>query len=1110
MRILPADIPWSRKISLIQCTLGKLWLLACLVAPAATLEALTRPIRFDNISLEQGLSQTTVLCIYQDSRGFLWLGTEDGLDRYDGYAFTVYKHDPADPNSLVDDFVWAITEDPSGDLWIGTDGGGIARWNQKTDRFVRYGSGADPSHRLASDYVRALHLDRQGQLWIGTRDAGLEQLDPLSGLITHYRHDPSRPSSLSDDHVYVVYADRLGKLWIGTDGGLNQLDPASGALRRFIHDPNDPASLSDDRVRSIFEDRDGVLWIGTYDGGLNRLQPASGRFVSFRHDFNDPASLSHDLVRTILEDQDDRLWVGTSGGLNMFDRQRGRFARYLHDPASPKSLSDNDVMSLYQDRGGVLWVGTRSGGLDKWNPATWSFGHYTETPSDAAAGLNSKAVTGFSVDRSGKLWIGTYGGGLNVLDRASGEYRHYRYDPKASSSLSDDRVMALLHDHDGLLWIGTRDGGLNRFDPQTQTFRVYRHDPARGGSLGSNGVMALLEDNRGALWVGTFGGGLDRFDRATESFTHYRFDPAAPNSLSGDRVTCLAQDPSGGLWIGTDGAGLNLLVRGSSGFRHFTHDPKDRSSLSADTIYSLLVDPAGTLWIGTRGGGLARLEGSTESGVVQFKSYSEMDGLANETVYGILQDAAGFLWLSTNNGLSRFDPRSETFRNYDASHGLQANEFNFGSYYRSTSGELFFGGVNGFNAFLPDRLESNSHVPPVVLTALLKFNKPVAAGGPAGQIRRIDLGFRDDVVTFEFAALDYAAPGQNRYAYKLDGFDSNWIELGNIHRVTYTNLDPKSYVFRVKAANNDAVWNENGLAIDLTVEPPPWRTWWAYLLYTMLGAGAAIGFVWIQQRKLAWEAEYSRRLEQQVRQRTADLAERNGQLEDLNVKLAEASLTDSLTGLRNRRFLFEHVTKEIALVRRRYAELAQGIDRIKVFDLVFMMVDLDFFKAINDTCGHVAGDQILVQVRSVLESACRNSDILIRWGGDEFLLIARDSNPDNAEELAERICGRVAEQVFSLSDGQVVRTTCSVGFACYPFARSQPDLYSWEEVLAMADSALYVAKNSSRNAWVGFMSNGQTPTGLVRTIRKEPERLAREGLLEVRSSIPSDRSLVWH
>jgi diguanylate cyclase (GGDEF)-like protein len=1110
MRIMPADIPWTRRISLIRRTLGNLWLLACLLVPAARLEALTRPIRFDNISLEQGLSQTTVLCIYQDSRGFLWLGTEDGLDRYDGYGFTVYKHDPADPNSLVDDFVWAIAEDPSGDLWIGTDGGGIARWNQKTDRFVRYGNGADLSHRLASDYVRALHLDRQGQLWIGTRDAGLEQLDPLSGLITHYRHDPSQPTSLSDDHVYVVYADRLGKLWIGTDGGLNQLDPASGALRRFVHDPKDPASLSDDRVRSIFEDRDGVLWIGTYDGGLNRLQPASGRFVSFRNDFNDPASLSHDLVRTILEDQDDRLWVGTSNGLNMFDRERGRFARYLHDPASPKSLSDNDVMSLYQDRGGVLWVGTRSGGLDKWNPATWSFGHYTESPSDPAAGLTSKAITGFSVDPSGKLWIGTYGGGLNLLDRVSGEYRHYRYDPKSNSSLSDDRVMALLHDRDGLLWIGTRDGGLNRFDLQTQTFRVYRHDPARASSLGSNGVMALLEDNRGALWVGTFGGGLDRFDRATESFTHYRFDPAAPTSLSGDRVTCLAQDPSGGLWIGTDGAGLNLLDRRAGGFRHFTHDPKDRSSLSADTIYSLHVDPAGTLWIGTRGGGLARLEGSPESGKVQFTSYSEMDGLANEAVYGILQDAAGLLWLSTNNGLSRFDPRSETFRNYDASHGLQANEFNFGAYYRSTSGELFFGGVNGFNAFFPDRLESNSHVPAVVLTALLKFNKPVAAGGPASQIRRIDLGFRDDVVTFEFAALDYAAPGKNRYAYKLDGFDSNWIELGNIHRVTYTNLDPKSYVFRVKAANNDAVWNENGLAIALTVEPPPWRTWWAYLLYTLLGAGAVFGFVWVQQRKLAWEAEYSRRLEQQVRQRTADLAERNSQLEDLNLKLAEASLTDSLTGLRNRRFLFEHVTKEIALVRRRYAELAQGIDRIKVFDLVFMMVDLDFFKAINDTCGHVAGDQILVQVRSVLESACRNSDILIRWGGDEFLLIARDSNPDNAEELAERICGRIAEQVFNLSDGQVLRTTCSVGFACYPFTRSQPDLYDWEEVLAMADSALYVAKNSSRNAWVGFMSNGQTPTGLVRTIRKEPERLAREGLLEVRSSIPSDRSLVWH
>ena len=1085
-----------------------LWVAAAL-PPAAT--AMTRPIRFENISLEQGLSQTTVLCQYQDRSGFMWFGTEDGLNRYDGYGFTVYKHDPEDPDSLPSDFVWAIEEDRAGDLWIGTDGGGIVRWDRGSDRFIRHGLGPERDRQISSAFIRDLAFDARGRLWIGTRDAGLERLDPRSGQVARFRHRPENPASLSDDRVYALEVDRSGQLWVGTDAGLNRIDPMSGSVRRYLHDPLQPDSLADNRVRSIFADRDGLLWVGTYEGGLSRLDPSSGRFVNYRHDPKRPASLSHNLVRTILEDDADRIWVGTSNGLNLFDRQRGSFSRYLHDPASPHTLSDNDVMSVYQDRGGVLWVGTRSGGIDKWNPATWSFGHHSGEPT-AAGGLSHRAVTALSEGQLGRLWIGTYGGGLNVLDRLTGEYLHYRHHPEIPNGLSDDRVMALLHDRLGRVWIGTRDGGLNLFDPSSETFRIYRHDPVQPQSLSSNGVMALLEDQRGALWVATFGGGLDRFDRSSGTFLHYRHDPEATDSLSGDRVTCLAQDPKGGLWIGTDGTGLNMLPRGSSAFQRIRHDPNDRSSLAADTIYSVYVDPSGTVWVGTRDAGLSRLVSwNLSSGKAQFKNYTERDGLPNEAIYGILQDSRGYLWLSTNNGLSRFDPRRESFLNYDVSHGLQANEFNFGAHHRSSSGELFFGGVNGFNAFLPERLQTNDHVPPVVLTSFLKLNKPVAVGARAKQLDRIQLGYRDSVIAFEFAALDYAAPGRNRYAYMLEGFDPDWMELGNLRRVTYTNLDPRSYVFRVKAANNDGVWNQAGLAIALEVDPPPWRTWWAYLIYALLISSAVFGFVWIQQRKLAWEAEYSRRLEQQVRERTSDLAERNTQLEELNQKLAEASLTDSLTGLRNRRFLFEHVTKEIALIRRRYAELAQGIDRIKVFDLIFMMVDLDFFKAINDTCGHVAGDQILIQVRDVLEQASRSSDILIRWGGDEFLLIARDSNPESAEELAERIRERVAEHVFTLADGQVVRTTCSVGYACFPFVRSQPELYDWEEVLTLADSALYVAKNSARNAWVGFTSNGAAPAaGATRSLRKEPEQMAKEGLLGVHSSIPAEQPLIWH
>ena len=459
--------------------------------------------------------------------------------------------------------------------------------------------------------------------------------------------------------------------------------------------------------------------------------------------------------------------------------------------------------------------------------------------------------------------------------------------------------------------------------------------------------------------------------------------------------------------------------------------------------------------------------------------------------------------------MSRFDPRTEGFKNYDVSDGLQSNEFHFGAAYRGASGELFFGGVQGFNVFNPERLLHNVHVPPVVLTSFLKFNRSVPGLGPAAEVEKLGLGYRDDVVTFEFAALDYSAPASNRYTYKLEGFDEDWIELGGIHRVTYTDLAPGSYVFRVRASNNDGVWNEDGLALAIQVQAPPWRTPWAYAAYALMILGSIYGFWQVQRRKLAREAEYSRRLEREVESRTVELAERATELEVLNSKLVEASVTDSLTGLANRRFLLEYLDKEVELIRRRYITMTAGTLSEDSFDLVFMMVDLDNFKTINDTCGHAAGDRVLQQLRRILEHACRSSDLLVRWGGDEFLVVGRDSIPDRLESLAERIRLRIEEHAFELDGGQVVRTTCSIGFACFPFIRSQLDALSWEQVVSVADRALYVAKRTSRNAWVGFLSTAKTPAkGLLAIVRDDPRRLADTALIDVRTSV-TDVELVW-
>lgn len=1084
-------------------------LLLLLLLVMSSIGATANVIRFDRISLDEGLSQSTGLAIFQDSRGFIWIGTEDGLNRYDGYSFTVYKHDPANPDSLPDNMVWAIDEDENGDLWIATNNGGVVRWDFRTDRFHSIPLTGDESNQDHRCDVRTLYISRDNTVWVGLRrkDKGLVRIDPSSGSVTRYCHDPSDPASLSSDDVYAIVEDRGGNLWVGTDNGLNRFDPTTGRCVRFLNDPAESDSLSENKVRALLHDKNQV-WVGTKGGGLNRLDPLNGRFTRFTHDPDDPSSLSHNRVRTVLRDSAGRIWVGTSKGLSLLQPGSGGFTHYTNDDSDPQSLSDSTITSIFEDRGGVLWIGTRTGGINKWNPSTWSFGH-VGTNSYSGSGVELKDVTSFAEDSHGRIWIGTFGGGLIGLDRITGEVGPYRHDPLDGDSLGSDRVMALQQDRAGMLWVGTLDAGLSCLDPVTGTFSSFRNNPDRPESLGADGIMCLFEDSCGVLWAGSFGGGLNRFDRESNSFTRFTRDTSDPNSLSDDKVTCLTEDRSGALWIGTEGSGLNLFNRDTERFTAFHHDTADPSSLGSDSISSLHVDASDTLWVGTNGSGLFKLERHDGTDAV-FRSYTENDGLPNGAIWGIESDAASQLWLSTNNGLACLNPRTGEIKKYDVSHGLQSKEFIFGASFRDSLGTLYFGGIVGYNAFLPEELQKNQHMPPVVLTSYLKSNMPVTLDGPVATLESVDLGYKDDMVTLEFAALDYTAPGDNRYACKLEGFDRDWIELGPIRRQTYTNLDPGEYTFRVKAANNDGVWNETGIALAMVVQPPPWRTWWAYTIYTLILGAVVCGLVRSQKKKLARKEDYSRKLEVQVKERTEELAERNKELEVLNVKFLDASLTDPLTGLRNRRYFFEHIEQEIGAVRRRFDQALRTKAKVDDSELLFMMIDIDLFKQVNDTYGHAAGDRVILAFRDVMRDTCRGSDILIRWGGDEFLLLGRASDLRKAHRLAERLRSRIMAHRVVLEKGNIVQATCSIGFACFPFIRSQPDLHSWDNVLHLADTALYVAKKTGRNAWVGFLGEQSTlDDESVRTCEIPYNKFPEDSVLGVCTSIPDDTELVW-
>ncbi|MGA7990163.1 MAG: two-component regulator propeller domain-containing protein [Thermoanaerobaculia bacterium] len=1069
-----------------------------------------RYVRFTNISLEQGLSQSAVNCILQDHRGYMWFGTQDGLNRWDGYDFTVFKNDPQSPDSLPANVIWALHEDGEGSLWIGTDGGGLARLDLHTNSFSTLRNDLANTSSLSSNRVRSIAETPDGALWVGTDGGGLNRLNRRTGAVTRFLHDPSRPDSLANDRVRALAVDAKGSLWVGTQGGLDRLDAGGGGFLHYRNDPGKADSLGDDRIRSLLVGKDGTIWVGGYAKGLDRLDPAGVSFSHFRNDPKDAASLSDNTVWSLLEDSEGTLWVGTNNGLNALRKGETAFARYVHQATDPASLADSRVLSLHQDRGGVVWVGTQGSGLDKWNPLTGAFVLFK---SDLSAGstLSNDFVQAFATAPDGTLIVGTWGG-LNIFDPARRAVHLFRHDPKNPASLADDRVMTLAREDDGTVWVGTLEAGLDRFDPARGTFRHFRRDAAKPSSLSGNGVTSLLIDHEGVLWIGVMGGGLNRYQPVTETFVPYRHDAAAPASLSDDNVLTVAEDSSGTIWVGTEHGGLNRFDRASGGFASYRNNPARADSLAPGVVFCVHEDRKGTLWIGTQGGGLSGWSPEDrKAGRAAFRRYGDKNGLPNDTVYGILEDEKGTLWLSTNRGLSNFDPEAGTFRNFDQSYGLQSNEFNFGASHRSASGEMFFGGINGFNAFFPERIRRNAHMPPVLLTGFYKLTKPVRLPQDISETTETRLTYKDYVVSFEFAALDYTAPAKNRYAYMLEGFDRDWIDPGSSRRATYTNLPAGRFVFRVKGSNSDGVWNEKGASLGIVVEPPPWKSAWAYMLYALAIAGAVAYFVRRSRRQLEQEAERGRLLEAEVQKRTKELGVRNEELRDAIQKLQASSLTDSLTGLHNRRFLMTEIDKEIGLVDRYYASMEGGGPDVSVPrpDFVLLMVDLDGFKPVNDSYGHAAGDRVLLEMKNVLERACRRSDTILRWGGDEFLVIGRFAQPSVAEALAQRICSLVAEHSFDLGEGHSARLTCSIGFAFFPFIPSTPRGVTWEQVVIIADRALYVAKASGKNAWVGIFSTKKTPTdNIAPLINSRLEIFVLDGSIELHTSFTDPARLV--
>ncbi|MEO6548958.1 MAG: two-component regulator propeller domain-containing protein [Ferruginibacter sp.] len=817
-------------------------------------------LQFDHLSTEQGLSQSNVLCITQDSRGFMWFGTRDGLNKYDGYTFTHFKNDPANNRSITSNYIVKIVEDKNGNMWIATLGGGICCFNRDTEQFTRYQHDPTNTNSLTTDVVNTMLLDNAGYIWIGTED-GLDRYDPVDNKFLHFTNDPHNAGTISDFFVKYILEDSHKNIWVGTKrGGLNLFHPETQTFTSYRHDNNNKTTICHDDIYCIFEDSKSRIWIGTEGQGMDLMDQRTGVFTHFRHSENNNNSIGSDVVYALNEDMGHNLWAGTeNGGLSVLDNATGVITTYKNDLIDNQSISNNSIYAIYKDSKNNMWVGTFTGGVDMVDRDKSRFSHFKHMME--VNSLSDNHVLSISEDKKHNIWIGTDGGGLNKFDPVHDKFTHFKHQKNNDQSLAGDFVLTSFEDSNGEIWIGTWGAGISVYNPVKNTFRHFKNNPADKSSLNNNNAWTIYEDSEKNIWIGTFGAGLDLLNADRSSFTHFQFNKNDSNSISSNNVVFTFEDSDKALWVCTDGGGLNLFNKKKKTFTHFTLNTSG-NSISSNSINSMMEDSHGDFWIGTRTG-LSKYNKSTK----HFTVYTTADGLPDDLVFAVLEDKRGNLWISTNRGISRFDRRTKSFKNFGITDGLQSNEFKSQAACKSRSGLMYFGGNNGFNEFSPESILPIAFEPSLVITNLQISNKDVLIGfgenDPSplrksiSETKSITLPYSRSVFSLEFASLNYTASEKRQYAYMLENFDKDWNETGRARTATYTNLNPGRYVFKVKGLNNEGSWSSAITSIEIIIKPPFWLTWWFKLAAALVITGTIAAFyiqriniVKVQQQKL--------------------------------------------------------------------------------------------------------------------------------------------------------------------------------------------------------------------------------------------------------------------
>jgi signal transduction histidine kinase/ligand-binding sensor domain-containing protein len=883
---------------------------------------------FQKISLKDGLSHNNVYAILQDDLGFMWFGTQDGLNRYDGYKFIIYRHDSKNPNSLATGNFGKLTQDSNGIFWFGTYGGGLNRYDPKTNQFTNYTTKVDDPKSISSNQTLFVFIDRDKDLWIGTAGGGLNKFNEKDETFTRHLPDANNPNSLSNARAKTICQTPDGILWVGTEAGLNRFDKTTGNFTHYKHNPNNKNSLSSNTVQCVLTDQEGIIWIATRDGGLNRFDPKTETFTHYLNNPNDPNSISDNKIEYLFIDSYNQFWIGTyEGGLNLFNPKTSKFKRFVHDPKNPESISSNRIEYIYEDRSKVLWIATRGGGISKLDLKPAKFRNLVHDPNNPNS-LPQSSVMAVKSDEKGNLWIGTDGGGLVKYNIKTNEFFILKNDPKNNNTISRNRIWSIFIDKQGIIWAGTYNGGLNRIELKDGKYKINQYQKAdKQNSLPSNQINSIVEDNKGNLWLGT-ANGLCKLIK-TENPENYQFKTyyqqlSDTGNIVDNYMGYVFLDSKNRIWIAAYYSGLFEFDPVNEKFISYSPQKSQPQEYLSD-IHALTIfeDSDKKLWIGTESNGIIQFDIETN----QFFPHPKNEVFQGSMIVGMLEDDMKNFWISTSRGLTKYTVWNKTINNYTFSHQLESGGFNRNSAFKDQNGTLYFGSNAALSYFNPLEVTNNPYLPNVVITDFKLLNKSdwnnslINPNMISSQNKEIVLTHNDYFFTIEFAALDYTTSSENEYRYMLEGFNKDWVDATQTRSATFTNLDPGNYTFKVLACNNDKVWNETPTVLKLRVIPPLWKRPWFIGIEIALIVLLILLYIRVRTKNLIRDKKL---LEQKVEERTSEI---NAQKEEL------AAQAESLEIINKK--LEDHQNHLEQLVQQRTTDLeiakdkAEEADRLK-------------------------------------------------------------------------------------------------------------------------------------------------------------------------------------